>query len=110
MSAGSKLLISVLIALLFLLQYKLWFGQGSLGKIHQLRNEIAVQKAENAKLKDSNEGLSAEVKALKKGTAAVEELARSRLGMIRQGDTFYQYVAPSKTSEPISHLGHKDPP
>lgn len=110
MSLGPKLLISVLVVLVLFLQYKLWFGQGSLGEIHRLQQEIAAQKAENANLKDSNEGLSAEVKALKKGTAAVEELARSRLGMIRQGDTFYQYVTPVTPAEPSAHAVQKGKP
>lgn len=97
MSTGSKLLITALVAMLILLQYKLWLGEGSLSDIHRLRQELAAQNAENAKLKDSNAALAAEVVALKQGTAAVEELARSRLGMIQQGDTFYQYVAPART-------------
>lgn len=99
MSTGIKLLITVLIVLLCLLQYRIWHGEGSLSAIHRLRQEIAAQKIENAKLKDTNAGLAAEVKALKKGNAAVEELARSRLGMIQKGDTFYQYVAPPANAQ-----------
>lgn len=94
MSTGSKLLIAALVALLLVLQYKLWLGEGSLSDVHRLRAELTAQRAENARLKDSNAALAAEVIALKRGTAAIEELARSRLGMIQQGDTFYQYVAP----------------
>lgn len=90
-------MILTLTAILMLLQYKLWFGEGSLSDIHRLHHKLSIQKAENAKLKDSDAALEAEVIALRKGTSAVEEMARSRLGMIQQGDTFYQYVSrPSK--------------
>ncbi|WP_455381028.1 cell division protein FtsB [Acidihalobacter prosperus] len=92
MTSGNKFLILILSAVLLLLQYKLWFGEGSLSDIHRLHHKLAIQKAKNARQKDSNAALAAEVVALRKGTSAVEEMARSRLGMIQQGDTFYQYV------------------
>jgi cell division protein FtsB len=90
-----KWLVTLLVVLLILLQYKLWFGEGNVGDVYRLRQEIAAQRAENSVLKDRNAALEAQVKDLKSGTAAVDELARSQMGMIRQGDTFYQYVAPS---------------
>ncbi len=88
-----KWLAFILTALLVLLQYKLWFGQGNLGNVYRLRQEIAIQKRQNAMLEDRDSALAAQVKDLKTGTAAIDELARSRLGMIRKGDTFYQYVS-----------------
>lgn len=90
-----KWLVTLLVVLLILLQYKLWFGEGNVGDVYRLRQEIAAQRAENSALKDRNAALEAQVKDLKSGTAAVDELARSQMGMIRQGDTFYQYVAPA---------------
>lgn len=96
-----KWLLGVLVVLLALLQYKLWFGEGNVGDVHRLHQEIAAQRAENARLKDRNAALEAQVKDLKSGTAAVDELARSQMGMIRQGDTFYQYVAPATTATQV---------
>lgn len=87
-----KIAITILIVLLVLLQYKLWFGDGNMVDVWQLQNAIATQKQENAKLRERNAALEAEVKDLKQGMQAVEERARSELGMIKKGETFYQIV------------------
>jgi cell division protein FtsB len=39
--------------------------------------------------------LDAEVRDLKQGLEAIEERARSELGMIRKDEVFYQVVTPS---------------
>lgn len=96
-SKQMKWLVTALVLLLLLLQYKLWFGEGNVGDVRRLRQEIAAQRAENVRLKDRNAALEAQVKDLKSGSAAIDELARSQMGMIRKGDTFYQYVAPPLT-------------
>jgi cell division protein FtsB len=75
-----------------LLQFKLWFGDGSLKDVWALDDAIAVQVAENAQLKERNQTLAAEVADLKQGYEAVEERARYELGMIKQGETFFQIV------------------
>ncbi len=41
-------------------------------------------------MRERNENLAAEVKDLKQGMVAIEERARSELGMIREGEVFYQ--------------------
>jgi cell division protein FtsB len=81
-----------LIALLGLLQYPLWFGNGGVYALWKLKREMAVQRAENAELRERNEALAADVIDLKQGLAAIEERARIELGMIKQGETFYQIV------------------
>mgnify|MGYP001031663837 CR=1 FL=1 len=86
----------ILIALLLGLQYKLWVGEGSLAEIWSLYQAGEVQRDENARLKERNAALEAEVQDLKKGLDAIEERARSELGMIKDGETFYQIVEPSK--------------
>ncbi len=91
-----RVVVYVLVALLLLLQYPLWFGNGSLRALWQLRHEIGAQKTENARLKDRNEALEAEVDDLKQGLGAIEERARSDLGMVKKGETFYQVVEPAK--------------
>lgn len=86
----------LLIALLLGLQYKLWVGEGSLAEIWSLHQAGEVQREENAGLKERNAALEAEVQDLKQGLDAIEERARSELGMIKDGETFYQIVEPAK--------------
>ena len=81
-----------LIVLLAGLQAKLWWGDGGWSAAHELRQKVSQQRVENDKLKQRNNALSAEVEDLKSGEAAVEERARSELGMIRPGEVFYRVV------------------
>jgi cell division protein FtsB len=87
-----KIVISILLGLILLLQYKLWLGEGSATEVMRLKNSVDQQKTENLVLKDRNGTLEAEVKDLKSGLSAIEERARMELGMIRKGETFYQVV------------------
>lgn len=87
-----KWIVAILIALLLVLQYQLWFGNGGLLRVWQLEQRIAEQKEENAKLEERNKALEAEVRDLKQGLEAIEERARSDLGMIKKGETFFQVV------------------
>jgi len=80
----------VLLALLGGLQYRLWVGNGSLAQATELRQQIADQEAENARLEERNRVLDAEVAELKKGMETVEERARQELGMVKNGETLYQ--------------------
>lgn len=95
-----KLLILGLGAVLVLLQYPLWFGSGGLLTLWQLQREIEHQRVENARLKERNLALEAEVADLKQGLAAIEERARSELGMVKKGETFYQLVEPPAVAAP----------
>ncbi|MGH8279874.1 MAG: cell division protein FtsB [Gammaproteobacteria bacterium] len=83
---------AVLILLLLLLQHDLWFGEGNMHDASKLQQQVAVQQAQNSQLTQRNQELAAQVHDLKQGKAAVEEQARSDLGMIKQGETFYQIV------------------
>jgi len=89
------LTISLLIVLL-LLQYRLWFGEAGRGQIAALSGQISYQTDENERLIERNRQLEAEVEDLKTGVSALEERARSELGMIREGETFYQLIEPAK--------------
>lgn len=83
----------ILLLLLFLyLQYRLWVGEDSLLDVRALQQEIELQKAENARLQERNAALDAEVRDLKQGLDAIEEHAREDLGMVKEGETFYQVV------------------
>lgn len=86
----------VLFILLVTLQYRLWFGEANLRQVWSLENEIEQQRLANQKLNQRNDQLEAEVQDLKSGLSALEERARSELGMIRKGETFYQLVEPDQ--------------
>ena len=87
-----KAIVAVLAVLFVLLQYKLWFGEGSMMDVWQLDRAVAAQLADNARLHERNQALAAEVADLKQGVEAIEERARRELGMIKEGETFYQVV------------------
>lgn len=87
-----KALVAVLVVLLVLLQFKLWFGDGNMVEVWRLRQAIEAQQIENKVLKERNIALEAEVKDLKQGIEAIEERARSELGMIKKGETFFQVI------------------
>lgn len=87
-----KLLIATLVLLLAVLQYQLWMGERGLRDVWRLHETVQAQEQDNQRLKERNQALAAEVKDLKQGLEAVEERARSELGMIKKGETFYQVV------------------
>jgi len=87
-----KLLTVIIVFLLLLLQYRLWTGNGSLVEVNLLKDEIEKVKNENKNLKERNLSLTAEVFDLKQGHEAIEEIARSEMGMIKDGETFYQII------------------
>ena len=89
---GLRIVFLLLVALLAWLQWRLWFGNGGQREVEALRAQVAAQAHENEGLKQRNEALAAEVRDLKSGEAAVEERARSELGMIKPGETFYRVV------------------
>lgn len=91
-----KFVILFLISLLVLLQLRLWIGDGSLQEVRSLQKEVAHTQEKVIKLKERNETLEAEVQDLKHRLGALEERARTDLGMIRHGETFYQYSIKSE--------------
>ena len=91
-----KLLAISLISFLAILQYDLWLGEGSLTSAWQMENAIEQQQQENTRLQARNDALAAEVQDLKGGLAAIEERARSELGMARDKETFNQVIDGAK--------------
>ncbi len=87
-----KFITLIMVLLLLLLQYRLWTGNGSLVEANYLRDEIKNIKSENERLKERNLSLTAEVFNLKQGHEAIEEIARSEMGMIKDDETFYQII------------------
>jgi len=83
-----------LLLLLVMLQSRFWFGERGWRAAQSLQDTVGEQRAENARLQQRNDALGAEVEDLKSGETAVEERARSELGMIKPGETFYRVVEP----------------
>lgn len=91
-----RLIWTILIILLLGLQYRLWMGEPSLPDVWQVKEDIAEQKRINQELLERNRRLEAEVQDLKRGLSALEERARSEMGMIGEGETFFQVIPESK--------------
>ena len=77
-------------------QYRLWLSEDGVREVAQLRQSVATQKAENERLADRNRQLAEEVRDLKVGFSALEERARSELGMVADTETYYQVVPGAK--------------
>ncbi|MFA6902669.1 MAG: cell division protein FtsB [Gallionellaceae bacterium] len=84
-----------LLALILLWQYPLWLGKGGWIKVWELDHQVDAQKKANLQTRVRNVALDAEVRDLKQGTEAIEERARSDLGMIKPGEVFFQVVGGS---------------
>lgn len=84
-----RVVMAVLLMMVLFLQYRLWLGDGGYADKRRLRAQVAQQRAEVEQLKSRNAALQAEVDDLKSGSAAIEARARSELGMIQPGETFY---------------------
>ena len=82
--------------LIILIQYPLWFAEGGFKSIIEKNTQIKNQKKINSELKKENDALIAEVNDLKKGTKAIEELARDELGMIKKDEIFFQIINKKK--------------
>ena len=89
-----RVLILVLFVLLVLLQVKLWFGEGGFGEVARLETRVEEQRQRNVDLLQRNAELQAEVEDLRERLEAVEERARSELGLIKPDEKFYQVVPP----------------
>jgi cell division protein FtsB len=89
---GLLVLIGLLAAMLLGLQARLWRGEGGRDAVDELQQQVDAQAHENGGLRQRNDALAAEVQDLKSGEAAVEDRARSELGMIRPGEVFYRVI------------------
>jgi cell division protein FtsB len=89
-----KWLAAALAAAIILLQYRIWISDDGVRQVTRLHQAVAAQGAENEQLAERNRQLAAEVRDLKTGLDALEERARSDLGMIARNETFYQVVPP----------------
>ena len=102
-----KWLAASLLVVVLLLQYRLWLSGDGVHELSRLSTAVEKQKDENSELTARNEQLVAEVADLKAGMAAIEERARSELGMIGRNETFYQ-VVPTRPAgvAPVKPVAH----
>jgi len=87
-----KFLIVILVILISLLQYRLWQGDGSVAQTQKYRDQLAELQEQLKVKRQRNEILKAEVKDLRKGKEAIEEIARYDLGLIKKDETFFQVI------------------
>ena len=113
-----KWFVAALAAALLLLQYRIWFSSDGVSEVWRLRTAVAAQQSDNERLSARNRQLAAEVRDLKQGYSALEERARSDLGMVGSNETFFQVgpaeppvIAPSSpaTSAPPPQLLRRAP-
>lgn len=91
-----------LVLLIALIQNPLWFGKGGWLRVHELDRQVETQRETNTKLAARNSMLDAEVLDLKQGYDAIEERARSELGMVKQDEVFFQLLQPSRAAADYS--------
>jgi len=87
-----KLLTFALLLLIALVQYPLWLGKGSWLRVWEVDRQVRAQRETNLMLGMRNAALDAEVRDLKQGLDAIEERARSELGMIKRDEIFFQVL------------------
>jgi cell division protein FtsB len=111
-----KWFVAALIAALLLLQYRIWVSGDGVGEVLRLRAAVAEQQSDNERLSARNRQLAAEVRDLKQGYSALEERARSDLGMVASNETFFQVgpveapvVAPSAPVTPAPQSPRRAP-
>lgn len=90
---------AILLIVLLALQYRLWLSGDGVREVQRLQNAVVAQERENAGVAARNGELAAEVENLKKGLDAVEERARSDLGMVGANETFFQVVIPAPDTQ-----------
>ena len=93
-----KIVSAILLLLLVLLQYRLWLDKGGIPEVLQLEKEVESASIEVDRLKERNQKLAAEVVDLKTGLEAIEERARSDLGMIKNDEVYYQVIDDKRES------------
>lgn len=93
---GKRMVLVVLLLLFVILQYFIWLGEHGFARLWRLEQTVADQREENLQLQTRNQQLQAEVMDLKRGSNALEERARSELGLVKPDETFYQVIEPKQ--------------
>jgi cell division protein FtsB len=105
-----KVIALVLLILLVWVQYKIWLQDGGIPEVIQLQQEVEQTRQEVLELQQRNSSLEAEVRDLKTGLEAIEERARSEMGMIREGEVYYQVIDRHKEDSALDQEAAQDLP
>jgi cell division protein FtsB len=97
-----RIVAGLLLAALLMLQYRIWASPSGMREVWRLERAIEAQVDENERLHERNRTLAAEVRDLKDGRKAIEERARTDLGMVRANETFFQVVPPRDPGIPAA--------
>ena len=92
-------LLSGLILLLLLLQYRLWLAEGGLAEVVRLRERIESERERNEMLEARNHSLEQQVLELQSGNRVIEQRAREDLGLIKEGEIYYQFPSNQETEQ-----------
>mgnify|MGYP002631316505 CR=1 FL=1 len=98
----SVALVLLVLCILITLQYRLWWGEGSLKHTTQLEEQLFKQQLANDALQSRNDRLLSEIATLKKGTGQIEARAREDLGLVKDDETFFMFF-----DEPIKNSASK---
>ncbi len=90
-----RIVAGLLLVALLALQYRLWVSPNGMRDVWRTEKAIDAQQDENERLGERNKTLAAEVRDLKEGRTAIEERARTDLGMVGANETFFQVVPPA---------------
>lgn len=105
-----KYLAATLLSLIIILQYPLWFGKGGWLNVQQLEQNVTAALEKNLELQNRNTILYAEINDLKQGTDAIEERARSDLGMVKKNEILFQIIESSPSNIlPPANLARANP-
>ena len=96
-----RVLALAFVALIVALQFPMWLGKGGWLQVREFDRQLETARQTNAELKMRNAALDAEVRDLKTGFGAIEERARSDLGMVKQDEVFFQLPAEPSTSSSL---------
>ena len=96
-----RIIAAILLVLVLALQYRLWVSPNGMRDLWRTEKAIEAQTQENERLAERNRTMAAEVRDLKEGRAAIEERARTDLGMVGGNETFFQVVPPPPTEAPV---------
>ena len=91
-----KYIVIILLAVIAFLNYQLWLNDNAgMKRVDVLSQQLIEAKKEYNTLKDRNNTLGADILSLQKDLAALEELARTNMGMIKKDETFYHILETS---------------
>jgi len=87
-----------LFLVLSILAGTMFFSEKGLPLYFHMRETRQNLKDQIEQLEQLNASVQADIARIQRDTFRLEELARSRLGMVRSGETVYQFVEPAPPS------------